>query len=233
MQNLFAPLTDQELDRLEDFLLERIDEDEVTDGKDEGILDVSSLDGFMTALVSGPSTIKPSQWLPAIWGDFEPIWDSEQQFEEIFTLMTRHMNVIANTLIEAPDDFEPMFMEREADGKVYTIVDEWCDGYLRAMRLDSQGWSETGDIEPLLGALLLFASEAGWDKLEQLTDEEIERNQNMIAPAVRRAHAYWLERRKNESTLRREAPKVGRNDPCPCGSGKKFKKCCGAGPTLH
>ena len=29
--------------------------------------------------------------------------------------------------------------------------------------------------------------------------------------------------------FRREAPKVGRNDPCPCGSGKKFKKCCGKG----
>ena len=29
-------------------------------------------------------------------------------------------------------------------------------------------------------------------------------------------------------TLRRASPKVGRNDPCPCGSGKKFKKCCGA-----
>ena len=28
-------------------------------------------------------------------------------------------------------------------------------------------------------------------------------------------------------TFRRETPKVGRNDPCPCGSGKKFKKCCG------
>ena len=27
--------------------------------------------------------------------------------------------------------------------------------------------------------------------------------------------------------IRREQPKVGRNDPCPCGSGKKFKKCCG------
>lgn len=25
----------------------------------------------------------------------------------------------------------------------------------------------------------------------------------------------------------REGPKVGRNDPCPCGSGKKFKQCCG------
>ncbi|MBL0714592.1 MAG: YchJ family protein [Desulfosarcina sp.] len=29
-------------------------------------------------------------------------------------------------------------------------------------------------------------------------------------------------------TVKREAPKVGRNVPCPCGSGKKFKKCCGA-----
>ncbi len=29
-------------------------------------------------------------------------------------------------------------------------------------------------------------------------------------------------------TVRRSAPKIGRNDPCPCGSGKKYKKCCGA-----
>jgi preprotein translocase subunit SecA len=28
-------------------------------------------------------------------------------------------------------------------------------------------------------------------------------------------------------TYKREEPKVGRNDPCPCGSGKKYKKCCG------
>jgi len=28
-------------------------------------------------------------------------------------------------------------------------------------------------------------------------------------------------------TYRREEEKVGRNDPCPCGSGKKYKKCCG------
>jgi SEC-C motif domain protein len=30
-------------------------------------------------------------------------------------------------------------------------------------------------------------------------------------------------------TVVREGPKVGRNDPCPCGSGKKYKKCCGQG----
>ena len=33
----------------------------------------------------------------------------------------------------------------------------------------------------------------------------------------------------NTEPYRREEPKVGRNDPCPCGSGKKYKKCCGKG----
>ena len=32
---------------------------------------------------------------------------------------------------------------------------------------------------------------------------------------------------KQSKTVRRESPKVGRNDPCPCGSGKKYKHCCG------
>ncbi|OQX88703.1 hypothetical protein B6D60_01480 [candidate division KSB1 bacterium 4484_87] len=32
---------------------------------------------------------------------------------------------------------------------------------------------------------------------------------------------------KKVETYHRETPKVGRNDPCPCGSGKKYKKCCG------
>ena len=35
------------------------------------------------------------------------------------------------------------------------------------------------------------------------------------------------ERESKPETVRRDAPKVGRNDPCPCGSGKKYKNCCG------
>ncbi len=38
---------------------------------------------------------------------------------------------------------------------------------------------------------------------------------------------YYLDGEHKTETVRRETPKVGRNDPCPCGSGKKFKKCCG------
>jgi hypothetical protein len=40
------------------------------------------------------------------------------------------------------------------------------------------------------------------------------------------AHAHGLPAGKG-TTIRHRAAKVGRNDPCPCGSGKKFKQCCG------
>ena len=43
--------------------------------------------------------------------------------------------------------------------------------------------------------------------------------------AAARAHRR---RRRRCETVRRDEPKVGRNDPCPCGSGKKYKKCHGA-----
>ena len=58
------PLTREELEWLGEVLLERIDDDAVTDGLDEGILDVPELDGFLTAIVSGPVALVPSRWLP-------------------------------------------------------------------------------------------------------------------------------------------------------------------------
>jgi SEC-C motif-containing protein len=38
---------------------------------------------------------------------------------------------------------------------------------------------------------------------------------------------YFVDGAEVPVTVRRGAPKVGRNDPCPCGSGRKHKKCCG------
>jgi uncharacterized protein len=48
-----------------------------------------------------------------------------------------------------------------------------------------------------------------------------------VPGAVEAIHRFWLAKR-GAPTHRRDAPKVGRNDPCPCGSGKKYKQCCGA-----
>jgi preprotein translocase subunit SecA len=48
------------------------------------------------------------------------------------------------------------------------------------------------------------------------------------APAARPAASRPPQPRVSVQPVRREGPKIGRNDPCPCGSGQKFKKCHGA-----
>jgi len=83
-------------------------------------------------------------------------------------------------------------------------------------------------------------------------DGSAEKWMEEIEPSLVRIHAYWSEKRGSEPPeliddyhlgvpeeivqVVRSGPKIGRNDPCPCGSGKKFKKCCGADgapPSVH
>lgn len=231
MKNLFNPLNEEEIEQLDRFLLERIDDDADTEGKDEGVVDVSELDGLFTAIVSGPEVIQPSRWLPAVWGDFEPAWESKNDFESLLSLMIRHMNDIAATLMERPADFEPIFLESEVEGKTYTIVDEWCEGYMRGVALAAELWNAGGlQMTILLTPIRAFTSETGWRAHDLSTDDEIDNIRNAITPNVREIHAYWLTHREDHTPAlapaRHAAPRVGRNDLCPCGSGKKYKKCC-------
>lgn len=230
--NLSEPLDDEELDRLDDFLLDRLD-DETSDeiaraGGDEGILNVSELDGFLTAIVSGPNAIPPSTWLGAIWGAEEPVWESMEELQEIFGLIARHQNSIADFLLHDRQLYEPMFSERVTHGKAHLIVDEWCYGYMRGIELDAEAWAAGGsETEKLLQPIRLYGTEAGWREVDTMSDEDQARARNAIPQSVRALYAYWLERRTPQSApIRRAAPKVGRNDPCPCGSGKKYKHCC-------
>lgn len=230
MNELSTPLSDEELDRLDHFLLERIDEDADTLDKDEGVLDVSELDGLFTALVSGPTSVMPSQWLPAVWGDFAPVWESEKAFEEIFSLMVRHMNSIVTLLMKYPQDYEPLFLERKVEGKTYTIVDECCEGYRRGVALSQDRWNQGGEeMVVLLTPIYAFTTATDW-KGHEYKEHERKKIIQAITPTVRDIHAYWLARRAEQAPdtqpLRRSEPRVGRNDPCPCGSGKKYKKCC-------
>ena len=227
---MITPLTDEECDRLDQFLLDRIDEEADALDKDEGVLDMSELDGLFTALVSGPKSTVPSQWLPVVWGEFEPVWESQEEFQEIFSLMIRHMNSIVHLLMDFPEDFEPLFLEREVEGISYTIVDEWCEGYLRGVELARDDWSAHGEeMADLLAPIYAFTAKTKW-RGHDLGYDEMVKTQQAIAANVLKIHAYWLERRTEYAPVtqpvRRDAPRVGRNDPCPCGSGKKYKKCC-------
>ncbi len=138
------PLTDEELDALGELLLDRVDESRLSEGSDEGVLDISELDGFLTAVVSGPVTLLPSRWLPALWGDFEPQWESIEEHEAFLSLLIRHSNNIIGLLMNGPDDFEPIFLERRRGGRVHVVVDDWCEGYMRGVHLISEAWRSRG-----------------------------------------------------------------------------------------
>ena len=223
------PLSDEALELLGEFLLNRVPEQDYDDSLDEGILTIPELDGFLTAIVTGPVMVLPFEWLPAMWGDFEPVWEDDRSFEAVFGLIIRHMNDIAVTMANQPEDFEPLFFEHVVDGRNYLVVDEWCEGFTRGMVLCAEEWERGGEeMDVLLTPILSFTELGGWYGHE-LADEETRNLQYQIAPCVREIHTYWLRQRGGRpgvETIRRAVPKVGRNDPCPCGSGRKFKHCC-------
>ncbi len=231
MSLLNTPLSDQEIDRLNRFLLERIPEEEtIADGADEGVLDISELDGFLTAIISGPRPIVPSEWLPVVWGAFEPEWGSTEESEEIISLVLRHMNGIVTTLTEAPKEFEPIVLEVEEDDMTVTSVEEWCLGYMKGVGLSTDAWRHAGEeVMEILFPIMVFTTEEGRNSLSSLDADELATLKRSIPTSVRKLHAYWMAKGVTASsvgTVVHSEPQVGRNDPCICGSGKKFKKCC-------
>ena len=197
-------------------------------GHDDSILDVSELDGFITALACAPEAIMPSRWMPAIWGGetLAPEWETEKEFTEFSRVVFELYNSVMQRMNAY--QFEPLYLVNEIEGKTYYIVDEWCEGFLRGMSLwrplDSK---ETAFTEECLHTIRLFTSDAGLERLASMSDDEVSAQQNLIeADVLRLFQHFFVQRKPSAHTVVRDQPKVGRNDPCPCGSGKKYKKCC-------
>ncbi len=197
-------------------------------GNDDSVLDVSELDGYFTALSCSPTVIHPSQWLDAIWGgeQLAPKWPNTKAHEEFIELCLAHYQHVEESLEK--EKFEAIYLERD-DGEVtHTITDEWCAGFLRGIDLWPALTDEDAEqLEACIQIIEPFATEEGWEKLDALNLEELKAEQAKIEPAVITLSKHFEEQRKLARTpIKREEPKVGRNDPCPCGSGKKYKKCC-------
>jgi uncharacterized protein len=187
MSKLLEPLNEPELARLDAFLLERIDPES---DEDPGLISISGLDGLFTALVSGPLLPAPEQWLPVIWGEQEPEWEDEAHFKATTELMMRHLNTVAATLQEAARDFEPLFLQDEADPEAL-VIDDWCEGYARGVRLSQKEWRAGGAaVEKLLQPILAFSSLTDW-KGHKGSDAEVEKLSSAITSNVRALYAYW------------------------------------------
>jgi yecA family protein len=198
-QSTESHITDADLDWLEQTLLNRVDESKYSEEMDEGIVELSELDGYFTAIVSAPTMIPPSQWIPGIWGDFEPEWEDAAELEKALGIMIEIMESIIFSLMEEPDEYAPLFLESERDGKKHLLVDEWCFGYLRGMGLCVNDWKI--EHEPMLSLLMpivMFGSDAMFEIYESLDSSEITALKQQLTPNIKQIHSYWLAQRENE-----------------------------------
>jgi uncharacterized protein len=235
MAGVDKPLSDVEYTRIA-IMLER--------SRDERTMNLEMLDGFFAALICSPDIVPPSEYLREIWGgkhigDFE----DEAEMEEFFDLLMRHWNSLARTF-NSSEPFMPFLLQDEAG---VALGNEWAQGFTRGMKLRREEWAdlfEDEDHAGLLVPILALAHEHDPDPEMRPYKEpmDAERREELmlgIAACVPRIYRYFLSRRlmssraeRQAGTHRRSGAKVGRNDPCPCGSGRKFKKCCGA-VTMH
>ena len=230
-------LTDAELERLTT-VLKRFG--------DKRAMNLEQLDGFLSALICCPDLVPPSEYLPEIWGGdivLEDEFSAQPILNDFLSLIMRHWNAIVDTL-QSGDVYMPLLLE---DENGITHANDWANGFLRGMELRKAHWADLIDDEEHGGSLVAIfalAHEHDPDPALRPYKEPVsaELRETLIvgaAAGMNKIYHYFEAQRLLEkdlldttATFRRSMPKIGRNEPCPCGSGKKFKHCCGK-TTLH
>jgi uncharacterized protein len=217
----------------------------------ETSLDLFELEGFFAAILLAPKMTMPSRWLKWVWdsreGKAEPDFASFEEAQRKFHLLMSFYNMVASHLATDPEVYEPrldLVGSEEAQA--------WRQGFAVGMRFDSDSWAELAAAKPeWLEPILSLGEPSGGISKKGATERKWSRE---VGRSVAKIHDHWLVQRlrgptgttRGDSSYGREAGsprydsgppiyppprsavKVGRNELCPCGSGKKYKRCCGA-----
>jgi uncharacterized protein len=205
-----APLSDDDFDALGDLLHEHSPFDT------DGVL------GVLHAVAVAPGLLPPSAWLPEILPTGPG--DDAQTF---ISLLLR----LYNEVLDALNDGEAIL----PDDDDVAACESFAAGYAAAAALDP-AWIGDDDrwtfAAPFahLGGRLDLVPEPFLAKLESMPDAKLVTRQNLAAIVATTNESFRKLRQaalpKAASATRAPVARVGRNEPCPCGSGKKFKRCC-------
>lgn len=224
---------DQAIQTLERFL--------TSDAVGPDAMSLSGLHGYLTGLHTGPELVMPSEWLDAIWGSEEPTYDHLDQAQAVLSALMLLYNDVGTKLGKGPGRLKPIF-RRGSQGEV--LAADWARGFLLAVGPQLEDATELladGDVVTMLGPLMAVAlSGPAEDRQgvgtgpegseEPLSGDDLELAIGLLPDCVEMLYAAL--RGTDADDPKPDFGKVGRNHPCPCGSGRKFKKCCGAGRTV-
>lgn len=198
---------------------------------------LEALDGFFCALIVGPDVVLPSEYLPLVLGSNNRFEDLNE-VNRVLPLMLRHWNTIARTLNEG--DAYDLYLLKETPHR--RAGADWADAFMKGVELRYDQWRkliESKEPSEAILPMMMLAQEKDPELVPLLKPMTRATRNEILAKmtiGLARIHRYFREHPgrsggpgRRSAPTRRPAPKVGRNSPCPCGSGKKFKACCGAG----
>jgi len=218
-------------------------------------LDAVMLDGFLCAVLVQPVLIAPAAWLPHVFDfdatplpeDIDPTWQ-----QRVTALILRRHAALNHALLE-DGWFEPLVLEPDEDQPTEPLPEgardpmaglspvsrplmPWVAGFQHATQCFPDLVEMPDDAVMSALARLFRHLPAQTDEEREVVatldrehplatlDDAIEELVVCVADLCDLTHDL----RYKVDTVKRGAPKVGRNDACPCGSGKKYKHCHGA-----
>lgn len=197
---------------------------------DDDAMLLSELDGFLTGIAVCPQPIAPDEWLPHVWrqdrgGAPFPDPVDARQFADM--VVARHDEIVRDL---ARGKVQPIFDVDERHGEI--LWELWIEGFDAAVALRPEDWpSVSGDDAADAFAYLTMLTAVAFDDTT-LTSEEIntvcDAAPGLIPARVATLYAWRSRHGVVVAQISPRAAKIGRNDPCPCGSGRKYKRCCGS-----
>ena len=241
LPDLSRPLTEAEIDEL-DRALAALPEDRDS-------FDIAMLEGYLVGVLLQPESIPDDDWLPPIFDapDGEPVIPGDEaQVARVLELLMRHFATL-EAQIEAREPFDPILYDIAIEGQARPSRDQalaalwpWASGFAAAMHEFPEVLEIADDDEAVDDAIAeifrhvpvdpdddsehareLREDRARLDEMSPLADLD-----DAVAAVVDAVMDIADVTRPREPLVR-DGPKVGRNDPCPCGSGRKYKQCHG------
>ncbi len=217
-----------------------------------GTLTYHELQGFLFTIVSAPDLIQPSEWIPIIFAEEDADYSNLDEANEILGQIMALYNTINASVLDPPTLLPadcPLRDDVLANFEEDAPIAQWSRGFLRGHQWLEELWEDlpeemAEELDATLMALAFFSSRQMAEDFHA-EDTSSEQSFEAMADAIHRvvpaavaqyAHmgrsiAEVLAEHDAEAAEPTHQTKVGRNDPCPCGSGKKYKNCCGA--TVH
>ena len=219
LHTLEAPLSASEFDTLVAYL-----------GQPELVPQVmgpAMVEGLFAALAIGPRLVLPREWMPWVWdraaGADVPAFADADALGSVLNLLMRHYNAVHADLSGAAPAFVPL---HERDPRWQAA--DFSAGFLAALQFDTDNWQRLLKLHPeWLAPLVYLASGQPAPQADAGATWA-----GAILPCLVCIRDFWASEVAAAwpGTFVREQPRIGRNERCPCGSGRKYKKCCGVAP---